>query len=124
MARARLLGGPTGAGVEYGITPNWLLKAEYLYVGFPSQNLTEINPAFPTFTATASNRLSASIVRVGPGLQVRSAAARPITERLRTRSGSFWRCWSQCVAGRKQCPQSETFLRQMSGGRSLLPKIR
>ena len=60
-----LTGWTAGAGVEYGITPNWLLKAEYLYVGFPSQNLTEINPAFPTFTATASNRLSASIVRVG-----------------------------------------------------------
>jgi outer membrane immunogenic protein len=60
-----LTGWTAGAGVEYGITPNWLLKAEYLYVGFPGQNLTEINPAFPTFTATASNRLSASIVRVG-----------------------------------------------------------
>jgi outer membrane immunogenic protein len=60
-----LTGWTAGAGVEYGITPNWLLKAEYLYVGFPSQNLTEINPAFPTFTATASNRLNASIVRVG-----------------------------------------------------------
>ena len=36
----------------------------------------------------------------------------PITERLRTSSGSFWRCWSQCVAGRKQCPQSKTFLRR------------
>jgi outer membrane immunogenic protein len=60
-----LTGWTAGAGVEYGFTSNWLLKAEYLYVGFPSQNLTESNPAFPTFTATASNRLSASIFRVG-----------------------------------------------------------
>jgi outer membrane immunogenic protein len=60
-----LAGWTAGAGVEYGFTSNWLLKAEYLYVGFPSQNLTEFNPAFPTFTATASNRLSASIFRVG-----------------------------------------------------------
>ena len=60
-----LTGWTAGAGLEYGITPNWLLKAEYLYVGFPNQNLTEVNPAFPTFTANASNRLSASILRVG-----------------------------------------------------------
>jgi outer membrane immunogenic protein len=60
-----LTGWTAGAGVEYGITPNWLLKAEYLFVDFPSQHLTESNPAFPTFFATASNRLSASIFRVG-----------------------------------------------------------
>ena len=50
-----LTGWTAGAGVEYGFTSNWLLKAEYLYVGFPSQNLNESNPAFPTFTATAAN---------------------------------------------------------------------
>jgi outer membrane immunogenic protein len=60
-----LTGWTAGAGLEYSITSSWLLKAEYLYVGFPGQNLTEINPTFPTFTATASNRLSASIVRLG-----------------------------------------------------------
>jgi outer membrane immunogenic protein len=60
-----LTGWTAGAGVEYGFTSNWLLKAEYLYVGFPSQNLNESNPAFPTFTATAANRLSASIFRLG-----------------------------------------------------------
>jgi hypothetical protein len=79
-----------GGGVEYGITGNWLLKAEYLYVGFPSQSLTEINPAFPTFTASASNRLSASIVRVG--LQVRLAVLN--TEPLQTPAA--WRYWLQC----------------------------
>jgi outer membrane immunogenic protein len=52
-----LTGWTAGAGVEYGITSSWLLKPEYLYVGFPGQNLTEINPTFPTFTATASNRV-------------------------------------------------------------------
>ena len=61
---ARLPDGPQG-GVEYGFTSNWLLKAEYLYVGFPSQNLTEYNPAFPTFTATASNQLSTSTFHIG-----------------------------------------------------------
>ena len=60
-----LTGWTAGAGVEYGFTSNWLLKAEYLYVGFPSQNLNKSNPAFPTFTATAANRLSASIFRLG-----------------------------------------------------------
>ncbi len=60
-----LTGWTAGAGIEYGMTQNWLLKAEYLYVGYPSQSLTEINPAFPTFSTNASNRLSASIVRVG-----------------------------------------------------------
>jgi outer membrane immunogenic protein len=60
-----LTGWTAGAGVEYGFTANWLLKAEYLYVGFPGQNLSEVNPAFPTFSATASNRLSVSVFRVG-----------------------------------------------------------
>jgi outer membrane immunogenic protein len=60
-----LTGWIAGGGVEYDITRDWLFKLEYLYVGFPSQSLTEINPAFPTFTTNASNRLSASIVRIG-----------------------------------------------------------
>jgi len=60
-----LTGWTVDGGVEYGFTPNWLLKAEYLYVGFPSQSVNEFNPGFPTFTGITSNHLSTSIFRVG-----------------------------------------------------------
>jgi outer membrane immunogenic protein len=59
-------GWTVGSGVQYALTPHWLIKAEYLYVSFPSQTLHEFNPTFPTFTETlTTNRLTASIVRVG-----------------------------------------------------------
>jgi outer membrane immunogenic protein len=60
-----LTGWTVGGGVGYRFAPDWSLKAEYLYVSFPGQNVNEVNPAFPTFTATTSNRLSTSIFRVG-----------------------------------------------------------
>ena len=60
-----LTGWTVGGGIEVGVTPNWLLKAEYLYVGFPTQTINEFNPGFPTFTEAATNRLSGSIFRVG-----------------------------------------------------------
>jgi outer membrane immunogenic protein len=60
-----LVGWTLGAGVAYAISQLWILKAEYLYVGFPSQSLSETNQAFPTFTASVSNKTDASIVRVG-----------------------------------------------------------
>jgi outer membrane immunogenic protein len=60
-----LTGWTVGGGVEVGLTSNWLIKAEYLYVGFPTQTVNEFNPTFPTFTETATNRLSASIFRAG-----------------------------------------------------------
>ncbi|MGA8614184.1 MAG: outer membrane beta-barrel protein [Xanthobacteraceae bacterium] len=64
-ATSTLTGWTVGGGIEVGVTANWLLKAEYLYVGFPTQTVNEFNPAFPTFTETATNRLSGSIFRVG-----------------------------------------------------------
>jgi outer membrane immunogenic protein len=60
-----LTGWTVGGGIEVAVAPNWLLKAEYLYVGFPTQTINEFNSAFPTFTETATNRLSGSIFRVG-----------------------------------------------------------
>jgi outer membrane immunogenic protein len=60
-----LPGWTVGGGIEVGVAPNWLLKAEYLYVGFPTQTISEFNSGFPGYTETATNRLSGSIFRVG-----------------------------------------------------------
>jgi len=60
-----LTGWTVGGGIEYGVAPNWSVKAEYLYVAFPNQSVNEFNPAFPTFTTAAANRLNTSIFRVG-----------------------------------------------------------
>jgi outer membrane immunogenic protein len=67
-----LTGWTVGGGIEVSVSPNWLLKAEYLYVGFPTQTINEFNPSFPTFTETATNRLSGSIFRIGVDYKFRN----------------------------------------------------
>ncbi|MGB8899733.1 MAG: outer membrane beta-barrel protein [Methylocella sp.] len=37
------IGGTIGAGVEYGFTPNWSAKLEYLYTAAASLELSHIN---------------------------------------------------------------------------------
>ena len=59
-----------GAGVEYAITYNWTLKAEYLYVDLGSKTITTAANAFaalnfPGVYATAKFNYDASIFRVG-----------------------------------------------------------
>jgi outer membrane immunogenic protein len=60
------MGGFTaGGGIEYALSNNWSIKGEYLYVDFIHQNASQVNPAFPTFTGTATGNLTASIARFG-----------------------------------------------------------
>ncbi len=56
------VGWVAGAGVEYGLSQNWFIKAEYLYTSFSNQNAVQTGPGF---TGTATANLSASIVRAG-----------------------------------------------------------
>ena len=54
-----------GAGLEYGLTPNWSMRGEYLYVDLGSVSANLFNPAFPTFTHTTSAKFTDNIARVG-----------------------------------------------------------
>ena len=56
-------GWTAGGGVEYGLTPNWILRAEYLYIdlGSLSQNVT--GSAGPGFVFIESTRFNEHIVR-------------------------------------------------------------
>jgi outer membrane immunogenic protein len=63
-----------GAGAEYAFTPNWSVKAEYLYVDLGAVNnvlISGLDPAaiqtygFPTQMTTRSSQLHDNIVRVG-----------------------------------------------------------
>ena len=41
-----------GAGIEWGITPNWIVRGEYLHIDLGSSNVTITDPQFPTSSAT------------------------------------------------------------------------
>jgi outer membrane immunogenic protein len=61
------VGWTAGGGVSYGLSWNWSIKAEYLYVNFPNQNTAQVlsgNPLF-TGTGTVARNLTASIARAG-----------------------------------------------------------
>lgn len=55
-----------GGGLNYALTSNWIIGAEYLYVDLGRVAYTEIfpNPGFPTATQTITNRAAANIGRV------------------------------------------------------------
>jgi outer membrane immunogenic protein len=60
-----LTGWTAGGGLEYALSRNWSVKGEYLYVSFPTQTMNYANPNFPTYTQTTTDKLNASIVRMG-----------------------------------------------------------
>ncbi len=61
------LGWMVGAGVEYAITNNLTLKAEYNYINFGSQSdtLTVTSSVFGSETATINSKLTMNVVKVG-----------------------------------------------------------
>jgi outer membrane immunogenic protein len=58
-------GWTAGFGIEYALSWNWLIKAEYLYVSFPNQSAPQVVPGSPAFTGTVTGNLTGSIARAG-----------------------------------------------------------
>ncbi|HEY4143162.1 MAG TPA: outer membrane beta-barrel protein [Pseudolabrys sp.] len=60
-------GWAAGAGLEYGLTPNWIVSAEYLHVDLGTLNALGLVTSGDTSTATLnfSTRLRSDIVRAG-----------------------------------------------------------
>ena len=58
-------GWTAGGGVEYALSYNWFIKAEYLYASFSNQNAAQTTGGFPSLTGTATAKLNANIVRGG-----------------------------------------------------------
>jgi outer membrane immunogenic protein len=60
-----VVGWTAGGGVEYALTWNWFIKAEYLYASFSNQTAPQVTGAFPSLTGTATANLNANILRAG-----------------------------------------------------------
>jgi outer membrane immunogenic protein len=58
-------GWTAGGGVEYALSWNWFIKAEYLYASFSNQTAAQVVGPFPTLTGTATANLNANILRAG-----------------------------------------------------------
>jgi outer membrane immunogenic protein len=58
-------GWTAGGGVEYALSWNWFIKAEYLYASFSNQTAAQGVGPFPTLTGTATANLNANILRGG-----------------------------------------------------------
>jgi outer membrane immunogenic protein len=58
-------GWTAGGGVEYALSYNWFIKAEYLYASFSNQTAPQVTGGFPTLTGTATANLNANILRAG-----------------------------------------------------------
>jgi outer membrane immunogenic protein len=59
------VGWTAGLGIQYAVTRDWWIKAEYLYVSFPNQSASQFVPPFPAFTGTVTGNLTSSIARAG-----------------------------------------------------------
>jgi outer membrane immunogenic protein len=60
-----VVGWTAGGGVEYALSYNWFIKAEYLYASFSNQTAAQTTGAFPSLTGTATANLNANILRGG-----------------------------------------------------------
>jgi outer membrane immunogenic protein len=60
------VGWAAGAGLNYGLTSNWIVGIEYLYVDLGSASYVETtaNPGAPASSVTINNRASVQIARV------------------------------------------------------------
>lgn len=54
-----------GAGFEWGLAPNWSLKAEYLYYDLGDTTINAVAVGFPGFAVPTNVDLDGHIVRVG-----------------------------------------------------------
>ena len=59
------VGWTLGGGIEYGVTPNWTVGAEYLYVDLGKISYTELDLAdFPASSITVSNHAALNVFRL------------------------------------------------------------
>jgi outer membrane immunogenic protein len=63
-ASSTQLGWTAGGGVEYALSWNWFIKAEYLYVSFSNQTAAQVVSGGPG-TGTLTGNLTGSIARAG-----------------------------------------------------------
>jgi outer membrane immunogenic protein len=63
-ASSTQLGWTAGGGVEYALSWNWFIKAEYLYVSFSNQTAAQVVSGGPG-TGTVTGNLRGSIARAG-----------------------------------------------------------
>jgi outer membrane immunogenic protein len=56
-------GWAAGAGLDYGLTPNWTIGVEYLYIDLGHVSYTETQATFPAASLTVSNHAAANIAR-------------------------------------------------------------
>lgn len=64
-ASSTSVGYSVGGGLEYAVTNNWTLKAEYLYSNFGKKNVTISDPNFPSAKSDRRFKTDLSEVRVG-----------------------------------------------------------
>jgi outer membrane immunogenic protein len=57
------VGWAAGGGFDYGLTSNWIVGVEYLYVDLGRVSYTEVEPTVVPSTLTINNRATAQIVR-------------------------------------------------------------
>jgi outer membrane immunogenic protein len=57
-------GWTAGAGIDYGLTPNWIIGVEYLYVDLGRVSYTETTALFPAASITISNRAAMHVGRI------------------------------------------------------------
>jgi outer membrane immunogenic protein len=57
-------GGAIGAGLEYGLTPNWTIGTEYLYLDLGKVSTTASDIIAPGVTFTSTAKIQSSIVRI------------------------------------------------------------
>jgi outer membrane immunogenic protein len=62
---ANRTGWTIGAGIEYGLSPNWSIAAQYNYVDLGNKDVTfAATPAFAAFTSDADHQLHLATVRL------------------------------------------------------------
>ena len=55
-------GWAAGAGIDYGLTPNWTVGFEYLYIDLGRVAYTDTGPIAPASTLTITNRVTINVV--------------------------------------------------------------
>ena len=71
-------GTAVGAGVEYALTPNWILRGEYLHLNFGNKDATDVSGGVPLPTFRTRSSAEADIARVGVSYKPWVSAGLPV----------------------------------------------